>query len=115
ASGFLGSKYRSMEQNIRFISQKTNTPHICVTKGNHGAVLWYEDAFYYNSGYFIKVTDTVGAGDSFLAALMSQLLNKTQPQDAINYACAVGAMVAQNKGANPVLLSSDIELFMHPM
>ncbi|MGZ0016727.1 carbohydrate kinase family protein [Yeosuana sp. AK3] len=113
-SGYLGSKYLSMEQNIRFISEVTNTKHICVTKGNHGAVLWYHNAFYYNSGYLIKVKDTVGAGDSFLASLISQLLNKVNPQDAINFACAVGAMVAQSEGANPKITLKEIESFMNP-
>lgn len=113
-SAYLGSKYLSMEQNIRFISEVTNTKHICVTKGNHGAVLWYHNAFYYNSGYLIKVKDTVGAGDSFLASLISQLLNKVNPQDAINFACAVGAMVAQSEGANPKIALKEIESFMNP-
>lgn len=114
ASDYLDSKFRSLEQNIQFISQKTNTKHICVTKGSHGAVLWYQNTFYYNSGYFVNVIDTVGAGDSFLAALISQLLNQVHPQDAINFACAVGAMVAESEGANPILEPTDIDLFMHP-
>lgn len=113
-SGYLDSKYRSMEQNIRFIAQKTNTKHICVTKGHHGAVLLYDDKFYYNSGYLIKVIDTVGAGDSFLGSLISQLLHKVNPQEAVDFACAVGAMVAQSEGANPVLLRSDIDAFINP-
>lgn len=113
-SGYLDSKYRSMEQNIRFISKKTNTKHICVTKGHHGAVLLYEDKFYYNSGYLIKVIDTVGAGDSFLGSLISQLLNKVNPQEAVDFACAVGAMVAQSEGANPILMRSDIDAFINP-
>ncbi|NCO63341.1 MAG: carbohydrate kinase [Flavobacteriales bacterium] len=113
-SAYLGSKYLSMEQNIRFISEVTNTKHICVTKGNHGAVLWYQDTFYYNSGYLVKVKDTVGAGDSFLASLISQLLNKVNPQDAINFACAVGAMVAKSEGANPKITLKEIESFMNP-
>tara|TARA_R110002033_G_scaffold88369_1_gene138422 strand:- start:249 stop:1133 length:885 start_codon:yes stop_codon:yes gene_type:complete len=113
-SGYLDSKYRSMEQNIKFISKKTNTKHICVTKGHHGAVLLYEDKFYYNSGYLIKVIDTVGAGDSFLGSLISQLLNKVNPQEAVDFACAVGAMVAQSEGANPVLSRSDIDAFINP-
>ena len=108
-SGYLDSKYRSMEQNIRFISKKTNTKHICVTKGHHGAVLLYEDKFYYNSGYLIKVIDTVGAGDSFLGALISQLLHKVNPQEAINFACAVGALVAASEGANPKISNIDIK------
>ena len=114
ASSFLGSKYRSLEQNIRFISKKTNTQHICVTKGSHGAVLLYQDQFYYNSGYLVKVADTVGSGDSFLASLVSQLLNTNHPQEAIDFACAVGAMVAQHEGANPNLTLQDIITFMYP-
>ncbi len=113
-SGYLDSKYRSMEQNIQYIAQKTNTKHICVTKGHHGAVLLYDDKFYYNSGYLIKVIDTVGAGDSFLGSLISQLLHKVNPQEAVDFACAVGAMVAQSEGANPVLLRSDIDAFINP-
>lgn len=110
----MGSKYNSLEQNLMYIADKTNTKHICVTKGHHGAVLLYNDKLYYNSGFLIKVIDTVGAGDSFLGALISQLLNKINPQEAIDFACAVGAMVAQNEGANPVLLKSDIDAFINP-
>ncbi len=113
-SAYLESKYRSMEQNIRYIAEKTNTKRICVTKGHHGAVLLYDDKFYYNSGYLIKVLDTVGAGDSFLGSLISQLLNNVNPQEAIEFACAVGALVAQSEGANPVLLRSDIDAFINP-
>ena len=113
-SVYLDSKYRSMEQNIRYIAEKTNTKRICVTKGHHGAVLLYDDKFYYNSGYLIKVLDTVGAGDSFLGSLISQLLNKVNPQEAIEFACAVGALVAQSEGANPILLRSDIDEFINP-
>ncbi|WP_179008693.1 carbohydrate kinase family protein [Winogradskyella forsetii] len=113
-SKYMGSKYNSLEQNLKYIADKTNTKHICVTKGPHGAVLLYDDKLFYNSGFQIKVIDTVGAGDSFLASLISQLLNKSSPQDAIDFACAVGALVAQNKGANPRLTLSDIHSFMTP-
>ncbi|AXP81126.1 2-dehydro-3-deoxygluconokinase [Mariniflexile rhizosphaerae] len=110
----MGSKYNSLEQNLMYIADKTNTKHICVTKGHHGAVLLYNDKLYYNSGFIIKVIDTVGAGDSFLGSLISLLLHKVSPQEAIDFACAVGAMVAQNEGANPVLLRSDIDAFINP-
>ncbi len=111
---FLGSKFNSLEQNIRYISEKTNTKSICVTKGRHGAVLLFEDSFFYNSGYQIKVVDTVGAGDSFLASLTSQLLNDKKPQDAIDYACAVGALVTQSEGANPKISQKEIDKFINP-
>jgi hypothetical protein len=85
-SAFLGSPFHSLEQNMQFIAEKTNTQHICVTKGSHGAVLMYNDQMFYNSGYKITVADTVGAGDSFLAGLLTQLLTGVDPQKAINFA-----------------------------
>ncbi|WMI65967.1 carbohydrate kinase [Aestuariibaculum sp. YM273] len=113
-SKYLGSKYNSLEQNLMFVAEQTNTKHVCVTKGAHGAVLLYNDKLYYNSGYLIKVIDTVGAGDSFLGSLISKLLNNTKPQEAIDFACAVGALVAQSEGANPKLSDTDIESFINP-
>jgi fructokinase len=108
----LESPYKSFEQNIKFIAEKTNTKHVCVTKGAFGAVLYYNGKFYYNSGYFIKVVDTVGAGDSFLASLLVRLLRGKSPQKALNYACAVGALVAGHEGANPKISDKEIVKFM---
>jgi fructokinase len=111
-SEYMNSPYNSLEQNIHFIAEQTNTKHICVTKGSHGAVLYYNDTMYYNSGYKIEVADTVGAGDSFLAGLLTQLLTGNDAQFAINYACALGALVAQKKGANPKIEAAAIADFM---
>ena len=97
----LGFESQFLEQNILFIAKETNTKNICVTKGAHGAILYYNETMFYNSGYKVKVVDTVGAGDSFLASLINKLLKGTSPQDAINFACAVGALVASSEGANP--------------
>jgi fructokinase len=113
-SAFLNSPYHSLEQNILFIAEKTNTKHICVTKGSHGAVLYYNEKMYYNSGYKIDVVDTVGSGDSFLAGLLSKLLYDENPQEAIDFACALGAIVAKNEGANPKISSKEINDFMNP-
>jgi len=110
----LGSLFNSLEQNLLFISEKTNTKSICVTKGSHGAVLLSEGKLYYNSGYQIKVKDTVGAGDSFLASLIAKLFTKENPQKALDYACAVGALVAGSEGANPKLEVEEIKKFMFP-
>ena len=111
-SEYMNSPYHSLEQNIHFIAEQTNTKHICVTKGSHGAVLYYNDTMYYNSGYKIEVADTVGAGDSFLAGLLTQLLTGNDTQFAVNYACALGALVAQKEGANPKIEAAAIADFM---
>ena len=111
----MGSKFNSLEQNIEFIAEKTNSPYICVTKGSHGALLKINDKNYYNSGFLINVVDTVGAGDAFLGSLIYQLCNTTNAQYAVNFACAVGAMVASNHGATPQLSLADIEQFINPV
>lgn len=108
----LGSKFDSIEQNIAFISDYTNTKHICVTKGENGAVLLYDSTLYYNNGYRVNVIDTVGAGDSFLATIVNYLLKKEPTQKAIDIACAVGALVAQSEGANPEITFNNIDDFM---
>lgn len=111
-SDFMNSKYSSLEDNLRFIAKETNTQHLCVTKGKDGAVVLYEGEFYYNSGYSVNVVDTVGAGDSFLGTLISELLIHKSPQKAIDIACAVAAIVAQSEGANPKISKADIDDFV---
>lgn len=103
------SPFVTLEENIQFIASRTNTSSICVTKGKDGALLLWEGKLYKNDGYAVQVADTVGAGDSFLAALITSLLAGEQPQAAIDFACAVGALVASSSGANPEITSVEIE------
>ncbi len=108
----LDSPFHNLEQNLNFIASKTNTKTICVTKGEHGAILLFEGNLYYNSGFLIKVEDTVGSGDSFLASLIHKLIAKQHPQKALNFACAVGALVAKKSGANPIISEDEISVFL---
>jgi len=106
------SPFTGLEENMHFVAEKTNVTAMCVTKGKHGALLMWEGKLYDNSGYPVEVADTVGAGDSFLAALITSLLTGKEPQAAIDFACAVGALVAEAPGANPVISHSKIENLM---
>ena len=101
-----------IEEQILFLSKMTNTTNICITKGANGAILYTNRKFYVNRGYSVKVADTVGAGDSFLATLVSKLLSNARPQEALNFATAVGALVASQHGANPILSQSQISEFI---
>lgn len=109
---FYNPNISTIEDCMLYISKQTQTKSICVTKGRKGAVLYYHGEFYHNHGYKVTVVDTVGAGDSFLASLVNQLLNNTAPQKAIDFACAVGAVVASSEGANPKIEASTIEALM---
>ncbi|MDO3694986.1 carbohydrate kinase [Wenyingzhuangia sp. chi5] len=111
-SSELGSTFTSIEDNIDFISKHTQTDSLCVTKGKDGAVLLWRGKLYYNPGFPITVADTVGAGDSFLASLISQLLSNGNPQKAIDFACAVGSIVASSQGANPAIKEEEINKYL---
>ncbi|QYA25609.1 carbohydrate kinase [Gramella sp. MT6] len=113
-AGLLGSKYNSLEQNLLFIADKSKAISICVTKGRHGAVLLRDKKLYYNSGYKVKVKDTVGAGDSFLATLIAKLLQGEEPQQSLDQACAMGALVAGEEGANPEIMAETLKSFISP-
>ena len=110
----MGSKYNSLEQNLLFMAVRSNAKTICVTKGRHGAVVMHDKKMYYNSGYKIRVKDTVGAGDSFLGTLLAKLLQGEEPQRALDTACAVGALVAGQEGANPEISQETIQAFIEP-
>ena len=112
-SSSLGCLSASIEQTILFIANKTNTTSIAVTLGSKGAILFLKERFFYCKGYQVEVADTVGSGDSFLATLIDVLLKGKDAQLAIDNACAVGALVAKNKGANPVISKVEIDAIMN--
>lgn len=108
-SAAFDSPYTTLEENMNFICSLSNATAICVTRGKDGALLLWDKHLYENGGYTVKVEDTVGAGDSFLGALVTSLLNGKEPQEALNFACAMGALVAGSSGANPEILLSRID------
>lgn len=111
AAAMTGKKLE-LEESIRFFSEETQTSTICVTMGAHGAVLFQDNEFVYSKGYKIQVVDTVGAGDSFLATLIYQLLTGANAVTALDNACAVGAIVASKEGANPKINDKEIQEIM---
>ena len=51
----------------------------------------------------VNAIDTVGAGDTFTAALTLALVEGQSPEDALNFACAAGAAATTRAGAQPSL------------
>jgi fructokinase len=87
---------------------------VAVTRGQQGAIAASGDAFADVAGIPVPVVDTVGAGDSFGAALVAALiddgafgLQATQGPDeavltrAVSYAVAASAITCTRTGATP--------------
>lgn len=106
---FLNIDEKDMKAEIRKISEVTKTAEICITLGANGALLLRSGRFYHHPGFNIEVADTVGAGDSFLATLIYELLSNSSTKKALTLACAYGALVASKEGATCKVNRDEIE------
>ncbi|QJD95642.1 carbohydrate kinase [Mucilaginibacter robiniae] len=109
AALLIGGSNRSLKEQIIEFRYKYNPQTICVTRGENGAIVWHDEEFYEHSGFEVKVEDTVGAGDAFLATLLTGLIAEQPMQQTLEKACAVGAYVASHRGANPIYQESSIQ------
>lgn len=99
----------NLQKNVLELAKITGVKTFCITRGKDGAVFYTNEKFYEHLGFEVKVQDTVGSGDSFLAALLSKISEKETPEKSLEFACAVGAMVATKKGANETVTPKEIE------
>jgi fructokinase len=99
-SFFRGSFGKESEQ-IRFIQEHFNVPEIIVTKGEFGASYYKNDKAYHAAGREVKVRDTIGSGDSFLAAFIANHYRGVSPEIILKNAIAMGGFIATKKGGCP--------------
>lgn len=102
ANLLIGSYDEPLKDKIIEFQRKFHSQTICVTRGENGAIVWHNEKFYEHPGFTVDVVDTVGAGDAFLATFIAGLLNKNPIGQILERACAVGAFVTTQRGANPV-------------
>ncbi|MGB3774192.1 MAG: carbohydrate kinase [Leeuwenhoekiella sp.] len=105
---FLDFDMNSLKDGLYYLNEFSKADTICVTRGGEGAILLHEGKYYSSNGYPTKVVDTVGAGDSFLAGLLFTLFSENNPQKALEFGCALGALVAGQKGANARIEKQEI-------
>ena len=91
------------EADARALAAQANCPLVCITAGERGAGLLRAGQWTWEPGRKVEVADTVGSGDSFLAALLAGLLAPEVPSDAalLARACRLGEWVATQRGATP--------------
>lgn len=89
---------------------------ICVTYGAAGAAAYLRDGSCIKAeGYAVRALDTTGAGDAFVAAMLTSILahkndwREHLPQ-ILDFANAVGALTCLQKGAIPSLPTRDAAL-----
>ncbi|GAC1313484.1 MAG: carbohydrate kinase [Mucilaginibacter sp.] len=100
---------------IKFIQKHFNIREIIVTKGEFGASYYKEDRTFNAWGSEVKVKDTIGSGDAFLAAFIANHYLKNDPQTIIKNSVAMGAFVATKKGGCPSYQIEEYENFKSKM
>ena len=108
-SYWYGLSRKTEREQMWYLKNEFHLDKIVVTKGANGAVMLDDSGHYESNGFKVKVVDTVGSGDAFLAGLVKSLyFDALSPQSALKFACALGAYVATHKGANPIVNQSHI-------
>ena len=83
------------------LSERYGLQVIIKTKGADGAEAYAEGRTFTVPGIPVTVVDTVGSGDAFLAAVLSQYLAGAELDACLALGCKLGAHVATCQGAIP--------------
>ena len=100
---------------VKFIQDRFNVSGVIITKGEFGASYYTPKKGYHLWGNEVKVKDTVGSGDSFLAAFIANHYLKIQPEIILKNAIAMGAFIATKKGGCPDYRLEEYEKFKNQM
>jgi fructokinase len=103
--------FTGKEEAVRELSARFNISTIVVTMGAGGALLFMNNACYFAPGIPVKVADTIGSGDAFLAGFLHSLLRQDTPEQCLQFANALGALVASYPGGCPDYGIEEIERF----
>ncbi len=103
-----------IEDRMQLLQDRFHIETLIVTRGAKGAVVNYNNRFYAHQGFKVKVADTIGSGDSFLAGFLSKFIEGTPIDATLAYACSVGAFVATREGGCPDYDVGAIEAAFHP-
>jgi fructokinase len=95
------SQFENTADRIKLIQDTFRVGSIIVTMGSEGAVVSEDGKFYEHPGYKVKVIDTIGSGDAFLAGYINQMSLGRSVGDSLSFACAMGAFMATYSGACP--------------
>ncbi len=83
---------------------------ITATKNDWSAILWHEGKFYESRPYpELEILDRVGGGDSFASGLQFGFLQFNDPQKAVDYGAAHGALASTTPGDTSMATRKEVE------
>jgi len=93
----------TVRDQIEALAQAFDLLVVALTRGPHGSLLWEDGSWADCPSRAVEVVDTVGAGDSFTAAMVLGLLHKIDLDEVNSLANEVARYVCTQAGATPTL------------
>jgi 2-dehydro-3-deoxygluconokinase len=86
---------------------------ITATKNDWAAILWHDGKFHESRKYpELEILDRVGGGDSFASGLAFGFLSQNDPQAAVEYGAAHGALASTTRGDTSMVTRKEVEKLM---
>jgi 2-dehydro-3-deoxygluconokinase len=83
---------------------------ITATRNDWSAILWHHGRFYESRKYpGLEILDRVGGGDSFASGLQFGFLEFNDPQKAVDYGAAHGALASTTPGDTSMATRQEVE------
>jgi len=83
---------------------------ITATRNDWSAILWHEGRFHESRPYpELEILDRVGGGDSFASGLQFGFLEFNDPQKAVDYGAAHGALASTTPGDTSMATRKEVE------
>lgn len=111
AQTLFGGSYINEAEQAHFIQDRFCISEIIITKGEFGASYYKGEEAFHAAGREVKVVDTIGSGDAFLAAFIANHYFQKHPLTILKNAIAMGAFIATQKGGCPQYALSDYNEF----
>ena len=111
-SNWYDSDLGTEAERVQCIFDRFEVKELLLTKGASGASYYTRDRKLDSPAFKVTVKDTIGSGDSFLAAFLSKRLQNEAPEIALEYAVAMGAYITSQSGACPAYEKADFETFL---
>ena len=86
---------------------------ITASRNDWSAICWHDGKFYESRKYpELDILDRVGGGDSFASGLSFGFLEKNDPQAAVDYGAAHGALASTTPGDTSMATRKEVEKLM---
>jgi len=83
---------------------------ITATRNDWSAILWHDGSFFDSRTYpDLEILDRIGGGDSFGSGLAFGFLEFNDPQRAVDYGAAHGALASTTPGDTSMATRRDVE------